>query len=45
LSLGRDKLIQKIEKRGLEKDLRALVGEVWNEIEEECKIERKKRYE
>lgn len=41
----RDKLIRTIEHQGLEKDLRELVGDVWNEIEDACKIKRKKRYE
>lgn len=39
------KLIKIIERDGLEKDLRELVGDVWNEIEDACKIQRKKRYE
>jgi len=42
---SRNKLIRLIEHQGLEKDLRELVGDVWNEIEEACKIQRKKRYE
>jgi len=41
---SRNKLIRLIEHQGLEKDLRELVGDVWNEIEDACKIQRKKRY-
>lgn len=39
------RLIKLIEKRELEKDLHELVGDVWNQIEKACTIERKKRYE
>lgn len=39
-----DKLIAHIEENGLEKDLRLLVTEVWNEIEAACVVERKSRY-
>ena len=42
---SRDKLIRIIEHQGLEKDLRELVGDVWNEIEDACVVKRKKRYE
>jgi len=42
---SRRKLIKHIEKENLEKDLRELVSDVWNEIEEACQIERKPRYE
>lgn len=42
---SRNKIIKLIEKQGLEKDLHELVGDVWNEIEEACVINRKKRYE
>lgn len=42
---SRKKIIRLIEQKGLEKDLHELVGEVWNEIEEACVINRKKRYE
>jgi len=38
------KLVKIIEMDGLEKDLRELVGDVWNEIEDACKIRRKRRY-
>jgi len=37
-------LIKHIESEGMEKDLRDIVAEVWNEIEDLCKIKRKKRY-
>lgn len=40
----RNALIHKIEEEGMEKDLRSLVADVWNEIEEECSIKRKPRY-
>lgn len=40
----REFLIQEIERRDMEKDLRLLVAEVWDEIEEASKIERKTRY-
>jgi len=42
---SRDKLIRIIEHQGLERDLRELVGDVWNEIEDACVVKRKKRYE
>ncbi len=38
-------LIRRIEEEGMEMDLRDLVGEVWNNIEEACTVKRKKRYE
>jgi len=38
-------LIHKIEKEGLEKDLRMIVQEVWDDIEAACDPKRKKRYE
>jgi len=41
----RDTLIKHIEKEGMEKDLALVVEEVWNSIEEACKVQRKKRYE
>lgn len=41
----RERIIRLIEQQKLEKDLRELVGETWNEMEELCKIKRKKRYE
>jgi len=41
---SRNKIIKLIEQQGLEKDLHELVGDVWNEIEEACVVNRKKRY-
>jgi RecA/RadA recombinase len=41
---SREKLIQKIEAEGLEKELRAIVGETWNEVEMACAVKRKIRY-
>lgn len=38
------KLIQMIEDQGLENKLKRIVGEVWNSIEEELKLNRKSRY-
>jgi RecA/RadA recombinase len=40
----RSKLIRHIEKNELERDLRMKVAEVWEAIEEQCSIKRKKRY-
>lgn len=37
-------LVQKIEKENLEKDLRLIVAEVWDELEEASKVHRKRRY-
>jgi len=45
IKCSRKRLIRRIEKEGLEKDLRELVSDTWDEIEEQCKIKRKKRYE
>ena len=41
----RDKLIRHIQKKGLETDVANIVADVWNDIEDACKINRKKRYE
>lgn len=41
----RDALIEHIEQNNLERDLRKLVGEVWDEIESACEVKRKSRYE
>ncbi len=38
-------VIKQIEERELGDDLRALVGDAWNEIEEACVVKRRKRYE
>ena len=43
--LRRDDLIRKIEDEELVDDLRALVQRCWDEIERECEVSRKKRYE
>jgi len=40
----RDKLIRKIEEDELEKDLKAIVAEVWKDIEEAADLKRKPRY-
>lgn len=40
----RKKLIRYIEKEEMEKDLREIVSDVWNEIEGACKVKRKRRY-
>lgn len=42
---SRKKIIRLIEHQSLEKDLHELVGDVWNDIEDQCTIKRKKRYE
>jgi RecA/RadA recombinase len=39
------KLIKKIEEDGLERDLQAIVGDVWAAVEEACALKRKPRYE
>lgn len=41
---GLHKLANYIEEKGLEKDLRALVADVWQDIEDACAIQRKRRY-
>ena len=45
LKSTREKIIKHIEKEGLEKDLRMIVGDVWQEIETACAVKRKNRYE
>jgi hypothetical protein len=45
LEMKHDKLIRKIEEKGMEQDLRMVVGDVWQSIEEACEIKRKSRYE
>lgn len=37
-------IISQIERNGLEGKLRALVAQVWEEIEKECEVKRKRRY-
>jgi len=41
---SKSKLIRYIEAEGMEKDLKSIVEDVWNEIEEACEIKRKRRY-
>ncbi len=41
----KEKLVRYIEAEGMEKDLREIVADVWNEIEEACTVKRKRRYE
>ena len=43
--LPREKLIHTIEREDLEEDLRELVGQTWQDIEEAIAVQRKKRYE
>lgn len=45
ISGTRGELIAQIEDDGLENKLRAVTARVWQEIEKECEIPRKKRYE
>lgn len=40
----REKLVKLIEDKGLEGEVRKLVADIWNEIEQACRIERKRRY-
>ena len=40
----REKIISQIEMNSLENDLQLLVGEVWNNIEEEIRLKRKPKY-
>lgn len=39
-----EQLVKHIEEEGLERELRAIVGEVWDEIEDKCSVDRKARY-
>lgn len=43
--MKRENLVQWIEEEEMEPDLRDLVTQVWNQIEDACKVERKSRYE
>lgn len=45
VKLPRDKLVRYIESEGRERELLDLVKEVWDGIEQRCKIRRKRRYE
>jgi hypothetical protein len=42
---SRDNLITQIEENAQEKELRQIVAEVWNDIEEQCQLKRKKKYD
>lgn len=42
---NKEDLIAKIENEGLEKELQQLVHKVWNEVDEQCVVNRKRRYE
>lgn len=45
ISMKREKLIQHIEKNGLERDVQDICHEVWTEIEDSLVVKRKPRYE
>jgi len=45
MKLRRDELVRKIEQEDLVDDLRALVQRTWDEVERECEVVRRKRYE
>ncbi len=45
MTITKEKLIRYIEAKNMEKDLKSIVSDVWNEIEEACVIKRKPRYE
>jgi RecA/RadA recombinase len=45
VEMSREKLIQHIEEKGLEKDVHESVSDVWDEIEEACEIKRKAKYQ
>ena len=44
LSGTRDKLIRTIEDRGLQREVQAIAGVVWNRIAEACALNRRSRY-
>lgn len=44
LKMSRDKLVEEIENEGLEEDLSNLVGEVWLKMEDELKLNRKRKF-
>jgi hypothetical protein len=44
ITATREKLIQTIEKEGWVEELREIVGDVWNSIREECRLDRKSKY-
>ncbi len=41
----KEKLVRYIENKNMEKDLKSIVSDVWNEIEDACVIKRKPKYE
>jgi len=43
--MRREELVRKIEEEDLVDDLRALVQQCWDEVERDCEVRRKKRYE
>lgn len=45
VTFGQEKLIKHIEENNLEKELKNIVTQIWNEIEEACKVERKNKYQ
>lgn len=45
LQMKREELIEHIQENDLEGKVRVIVSEVWQHIEEECSIKRKRRYE
>jgi hypothetical protein len=42
---NRERLVRKVEEEGRERDLRAIVAQVWMEVEDEAGVERKRKYE
>lgn len=42
--MARDELIRYVEEQNMEDELRAIVSDVWNDIEAQCALSRKKRY-
>jgi len=45
LEMSREKLIRHIQDNDLERDVREIVADVWDEIEKACEVIRKSRYE
>lgn len=44
VQLREEELIRHIEENNLERKMRQVVSDVWNEIEDSCKVERKRKY-
>ncbi len=42
---SKESIVKRIEAESMEMDLRDLVGEIWNNIEDACTVKRKRRYE